>query len=112
MGKGSHLGEFEEIVLLAVARSEGHGAAIHAEILDATGRDVSIPSVYVTLTRLSKKGFVSADVDHAGHDRGGRPRKVFTLTEAGVRELQAARVVHARLWDGLSFDPLSSGEGS
>lgn len=112
MGKGNHLGEFEEIVLLAAARSEGHGAAIHAEILEATGRDVSIPAVYVTLTRLQKKGLVSTRVDHAGLERGGRPRKIFSPSADGIRALQAARVVHARLWDGLDFDPLRAGEES
>jgi len=110
MGKGTHLGEFEEIVMLAVARAgaDGHGAAIHEKILDATARDVSIPAVYVTLSRLEKKGFVSSGVLLSGADRGGRPRKVFAVTEAGVRELQASRLVQARLWEGLSFDPLAT----
>ena len=58
MGKGQHLGEFEQVVMLAVARpsAEGHGAGIHKEILDTAGRDVSISSVYVTLNRLESKG--------------------------------------------------------
>ncbi|MEQ9401509.1 MAG: PadR family transcriptional regulator [Longimicrobiales bacterium] len=112
MGKGANLGEFEEIVLLAVARldGDGHGAAIHAEILDATGRDASIPAVYVTLSRLEDKGLVTTGVELAGPGRGGRPRKTFALTEAAVRELQEARRVQARLWEGLDFDPLAAGE--
>ena len=112
MGKGAHLGEFEEIVLLAVARhaAAGHGAAIHEEILTTTGRDVSIPAVYVTLSRLEKKGYVATSVDAGDEARGGRPRKLFALTELAVRELREARLVHARLWDGLAFDPLASGE--
>jgi len=114
MGKGKHLGEFEEIVLLAVAGLAGaaHGAAIHEQILDATGRDVSIPSVYVTLSRLQRKGFVTASVDLDGERRGGRPRKVFTITDVAVRELSASRLAHARLWAGLDFDPVASGEAS
>ena len=112
MGKGSHLGEFEEIVMLAVARAgaDGHGAAIHEQILEATNRDVSIPAVYVTLSRLEKKGLVSSGVSLSGADRGGRPRKVFEVTAAGVRELQASRLVQARLWEGLPFDPLGAGD--
>ena len=110
MGKGTHLGEFEEIVMLAVARlgADGHGAAIHEQILEATTRDVSIPSVYVTLSRLERKGLVSSLVSLSGADRGGRPRKVFEVTDAGVRELQASRLVQARLWEGLPFDPLGA----
>ncbi|MGD2068795.1 MAG: helix-turn-helix transcriptional regulator [Gemmatimonadota bacterium] len=112
MGKGDHLGEFEEIVLLAVGRLEGdgHGASIHEEILATTGRDVSIAAVYVTLSRLADKGYVDTGVELAGEERGGRPRKTFALAEAGIAELQRSRIVHARLWDGLDFDPLRAGD--
>jgi DNA-binding PadR family transcriptional regulator len=110
MGKGSHLGEFEEIVLLAVGRLEGrgYGASIHEEILDTTDRDVSIAAVYVTLSRLDEKGYVSTAVELGGEDRGGRPRKTFALTDAGIAELQHSRLVQARLWEGLPFDPLAA----
>ena len=110
MGKGQHLGEFEEIVLLAVARlrDEGHGAAIHRVILEVTGRDVSIAAVYVTLSRLEEKGYVASSVALPGEERGGRPRKVFALTESAVAGLRRSRVIQDRLWDGLAFDPLTS----
>lgn len=110
MGKGEHLGEFEEVVLLAVGRlgAGGHGASIHEQILEATARDVTVASVYVTLNRLERKGLVNADVALAGEHRGGRPRKLYELTRAGIRELQASRLVRSRLWEGLSFDPLGA----
>lgn len=106
MGKGTHLGEFEELVLLAVAGLGGdaHGAGIHEQILNATGRDVSMPSVYVTLGRLEKKGYVSARVDIGGPARGGRPRKVFSLKPPAVRELKAARGARDLLWSRLDFE--------
>lgn len=112
MGKGDNLGEFEEIVLLAVGRLEGdgYGASIHQEILDATERDVSIASVYVTLSRLADKGYVSTGLAVGDDDRGGRPRKTFALTDAGIVELRRSRMVQARLWDGLPFDPLATEE--
>lgn len=111
MGKGENLGEFEEVVLLAVGRLEGggYGASIHREILETTDRDVSVASVYVTLARLDEKGYVEAGVELAGPDRGGRPRKTFELTAAGIAELRRSRLVHARLWEGLPFDPLAEG---
>ncbi len=113
MGKGRHLGEFEEIVLLAVARltGDGHGASIHEEILETTGRDVSIAAVYVTLSRLDEKGYLETGVELAGEERGGRPRKTFALTDAGIAELQRSRMIQARLWNGLSFDPLAAEDG-
>jgi DNA-binding PadR family transcriptional regulator len=113
MGKRTGLGTFEEMVLLAVAqlRGTGHGASIHEAILEATRRDVSIPAVYVTLGRLEKKGLVRSDATLGGPDGSGRPRKVFELTKRGIRELQEARKLQARLWDGLDFDPLRAEEG-
>lgn len=108
MGKGQHLGEFEQVVLLAVARPTGggHGAGIHEEILETTGRDVSLSSVYVTLNRLESKGYVAASVELGDEARGGRPRKSYTLTETGVERLRAARLDAERLWAGLPFDPV------
>ena len=57
MGSHDHLGEFEQVVLLALARlrEPAYGAEIHREILLRTGRDVSIPAVYVTLKRMVGK---------------------------------------------------------
>ncbi len=112
MGKGDHLGEFEEIVLLAVARldGDGYGASIHEEILEATDRDVSLAAVYITLARLGDKGFLDTGVELSGANRSGRPRKVFSITEAGIVELRRSRMVHARLWEGIAFDPLAAEE--
>ena len=114
MGRGTKLGEFEELVLLAVAGldGDGHGAAIHERILEATGRDVSIPSVYVTLSRLEKKEYLTAAVALGDEDRGGRPRKVFAITERAVTDLRASRLARDRLWATLDFDPLASESGS
>ena len=108
MGKGQHLGEFEQVVMLAVARPDGggHGAGIHKEILNATGRDVSISSVYVTLNRLETKGYLTAAVELGDEGRGGRPRKSYQLTPTGIEQLRAARLEADRLWSGLPFDPL------
>ena len=113
MGKGQHLGEFEQVVMLAVARPSGggHGAGIHKEILDTTGRDVSISSVYVTLNRLEAKGYVEASVELGDEGRGGRPRKCYALTPLGIGQLRSARLEAERLWSGLDFDPVRAGEG-
>lgn len=108
MGRGANLGEFEELVLLAAARlgGDGHGAGIHEEILREADRDVSIPAVYVTLSRLEGKGYVQAGVAAPTEGRGGRPRKIFAVTPAGVRELQEVRLRRHRMWQGLPFDPV------
>lgn len=105
MGRGDYLGEFEQVVLLALARRPGaaYGGAIHREILDATGRDVSIPAVYVTLKRLERKGLVSASV--AAIEPGARKTRNYALTELGREALERSRRLLERLWDGADLRP-------
>ena len=64
MGKGNYLGEFEQLVLLALATvgEDAPGREVYEEIARTTGRDVAVTAVYVTLNRLLKKGYVSAEI--------------------------------------------------
>lgn len=97
-----YLGEFEQVVLLALARLEkgGYGAAIHGEILETSGRDVSIPAVYVTLKRLEKKGLVRSAVRSV--PGGGRAKKIYELEPAGHAALTRSRELFERLWSGAN----------
>jgi len=97
-----YLGEFEQVVLLALARLDegGYGAAIHAEILETSGRDVSIPAVYVTLKRLETKGLVSSTVRPT--TQGGRAKKVYVLEPEGHAALMRSRELLERLWSGAN----------
>ena len=104
MGR-NFLGEFEQIVLLAMARA-GEGAyavSIHDEILQTTGRSVSIPAVYVTLSRLEKKGLVTSWMGEPSPTRGGRAKRYFKLSNKGRAALETSRTVLDRLWDGLEL---------
>jgi len=97
--RGDYLGEFEELVLLAIRRSAGHAYGMHVrrELAERTGRDVSIGAVYTTVDRLLDKGFVRS-VDVEPHpDRDGRARRFFELTSAGVAALAAADRMRAQL---------------
>jgi len=101
MGRGDYLGEFEQIVLLAVARIDDgpYGMRIRREIEERSGRAVTIGAVYATLDRLEDKGLVRSRESQSG----GRARRFFMLTPAGVDALEAARELHARMWAGLRF---------
>ena len=103
MTKGDYLGEFELVVLLALARLDeaAYGMSIYDEILDTTGRDVSIQAVYVTLNRLEKKGHVTSQIGDATDDRGGRPRKYYSLEPIGVTALRNSRAMYDSLWAGV-----------
>jgi DNA-binding PadR family transcriptional regulator len=109
MGGREYLGEFEQVVLLALARLKepAYGGTIHQEILDATGRDVSIPAVYVTLKRMEGKGLVSSEV--SAPDSGGRATRNYRLLAEGERALARSRSLLERLWQGAGVD---AAEGS
>lgn len=99
MGSRDYLGEFEQVVLLALARlgAKAYGASIHEEILERTGRDVSIPAVYVTLKRLEKKKLVRSRVEEAEE---GRATRNYVLLPAGEEALQRSREMLEKLWRG------------
>lgn len=100
MTKGNYLGEFELVVLLALARLDepSSGMPIYDEICSTTGRDVSVHSVYVTLSRMEKKGYVKSD-----SGAPGRARKFYSLTDDGTAALRHSRDMYDSLWSGVSL---------
>ena len=98
-GRQSYLGEFEQIVLLAVARlkDEAYGMGVRSAIAERTGRAVTIGAMYATLDRLVAKGYLRSRDDA----RAGRTRRFFALTAAGIEALEAARDLQQRMWAGV-----------
>ena len=96
-------GEFEQMVLLSILRlgDRAYALAIIRELDREVGRRVSRGALYKTLDRLQAKTYVSWSTEEASPDRGGHPRRLFTVTSVGVEVLQGARVALFRLWDGL-----------
>jgi PadR family transcriptional regulator PadR len=102
--KTPYLGEFEYAVLLAVLRL-GDGAypvPIRDLIEERTGRPVARGALYTALDRLADKGCVRSRVADASPDRGGRPRRYYSLTPAGLRAVRATHAALERLADGLA----------
>jgi DNA-binding PadR family transcriptional regulator len=97
------LGEFEQLVLLAIVqlKDDVYGVPIAEEIERRTGRAVSPAAVYVTLRRLEQKGLLSSTMSAPTPERGGKARRCVKLTQAGVDSLRASRQVLDRMWKGL-----------
>lgn len=102
-----HLGELEQLVLLAVARleGEGYGVTLRREIEERAGRRCSLGAVYTTLERLETKGYISSHEGEPTAERGGRAKRLFRIEPPGVRAVIAARRAMDRMWDGLEPDP-------
>lgn len=99
MGK-DYLGEFEEIVLtmVCILQEEAYGNAIVHEIEERLGRQVNLSAVHVTLYRLEDKGYVKSQMGGATNARGGRRKRIFTVTNAGVAMLRALKEARIELW--------------
>jgi PadR family transcriptional regulator len=97
------LGEFEQLVLLAILRrgEDAFGAAIQREIEHQGARAVSLGAVYTTLARLEQKGLVEAWVGQPTPERGGRRRRHYRLRPAGRRELEQSLAAIRRMARGL-----------
>src|SRR5262245_48599927 len=97
------LGEFEQLVLLAIVRleDEAYGATIRREIESRTGRRLGISAVYTTLERLEQKGCVRSRIGEPTPQRGGRRRKYFELLPLGARALKIAYSAFSGMTAGL-----------
>ena len=100
----TYLGEFEELVLLMIAILDGqaYGVTVSQEIEQHTGRAVTFGAVHNTLIRLEEKGFVSSELGGATTERGGRRKRLFSVTAYGQNTLQQVREVRENLWSRLA----------
>ncbi len=103
MPQSKFLGEFEQMVLLAIlqAGEEAFALSVIRELDQRAGRKVDRGALYKTLDRLETKGLVKWETEAPIPGRGGHRRRLFHVTTAGVQALQAARATFFKLWDGL-----------
>lgn len=97
------LGEFEQMVLMAVLQlgAEAHAIHLRDHLGEKTGRRPSRGALYATLDRLEQKGYLDWEQEDSPPARGGIPRRCFEVTEAGRAELQRSWGALARLAEGL-----------
>ena len=103
------LGEFEQMVLLAVLRTDraggqAYGVTVHAELEQRTRRRVARGSIYMTLDRLERKGLLSSFATDPMPERGGRSRRCYKATKAATAALRASRQALLNLWQGLRLN--------
>ena len=95
-----YLGEFEELVLTLVAalQDDAYGAAIADEIETRLKREVNLSAVHVTLYRLEDKGYIKSSLGGGTNERGGRRKRIYTITSAGMAMLKSLKEVRLDLW--------------
>jgi DNA-binding PadR family transcriptional regulator len=103
MAGREHLGEFEQIVLLAIVRlgDDAYGVPIRLEIEARTGRALTVGALYRTLDRLEDKGYVTSAFSGPTAERGGRSKRYFKVRPLGLRALRASHDALTAMWEGL-----------
>ena len=101
--KGSYLGEFEEVILLLVAMlgEDAYGLAVRNEFINQTGRSAAIGAVHSALSRLEDKGFVDSKMGDSIGERGGRRKRIFSVTSTGKAALEHSKELRNTLWNQI-----------
>lgn len=105
MNSRDYLGDFENLVLLALLRLDdrAYGVTVRQEIQLRTDREVSIGAVYATLERLQTKGYVTSQQGEPTPERGGRAKRFFRATAKGVRAVQRTHQALQSMTEGLAL---------
>ena len=106
------LGQFEQLILTAVKvlQDDAFGWQIYSKVCELADREMNLGSVYVTLERLRKKGMINATVAASGLERGGKPRRFYSLRPEGRQALRESVETGTRIsqsyWSSEPCDPL------
>jgi PadR family transcriptional regulator, regulatory protein PadR len=100
-----NLGEFEQLILLAILRLRdgAYGVTIRAELTERAGRTVAPGALYTALERLETKGLIRSRMSDPTPQRGGRAKRHVTVTASGIEALTRAVQAYERLLDGLNL---------
>jgi PadR family transcriptional regulator len=98
--KGQHLGELEELTLLIVIGlgTDAYGVMVQRRLEKAAHRRIALGAIYAALDRLERKGYVTSAFGEATPQRGGRRKRIFAATAAGLRAARDVRRTRERLW--------------
>ncbi len=97
------LTDFELMVMLAVLRVRGsaYGVPIAREIEQTGGRPVTLAAVYLALDRLCENGLATWRLGEPTAERGGRAKKLFSVTPNGLRAIRRTQRAFIALWSGI-----------
>lgn len=107
-----HLGELEELVLLVIImlKDEAYGLAIRKAIEEQSGRKITIGAIHGTVNRLESKGFIESTLGGASEIRGGRRKRLFSITNHGKQTLQKSQDLKVKLWRQIPYLDLGLGK--
>lgn len=101
--KKTKLGELEELVLLTVIvlKEDAYGVEIRRELSDRLGETFSVGSIQTSLKRLEEKGFLKSVFGEATQKRGGKRKRIYSITSIGLKVLHEMKDVRTQYWQEI-----------
>ena len=96
----NRLGNLEEMVLLMLilVREEAYGVSIRDAYLKHVNQSISLSAIHTVLRRLEKKGFITSEMGGVTQDRGGRRKRLYSVTKYGLKTLASLQEERERIW--------------
>ncbi|MCP4723737.1 MAG: PadR family transcriptional regulator [bacterium] len=93
----------EELILLSIWRlqDKAYCVPIHEQIVKFTGEKILLGSIYMPLDRLVKRGLIESYLSQSTPERGGRPKRIYSLSRVGKEALNRVRELQSQVWDGI-----------
>lgn len=104
--KKTKLGEFEEMVLLAVIllKEEAYGVEIKRELESRLKERLSVGSIQSALKRMEEKGFLNSEFGEATNKRGGKRKRIYTATPRAHKVLSEIKQIRAGFWENIALE--------
>lgn len=101
--KKTKLGEFEELILLTVLvlGAEAYGVEIKRELEERLSESLSVGSIQSALKRLEEKGYLESEFGEATRKRGGKRKRIYSVTSAGQQVLNEIKDIRSQLWSSV-----------
>lgn len=110
--KGTFLGEFEEVVLLAVfvmEEGQGYANAVRREVEQHTGRRINLSAIHSALYRMERKGFLVSELAASAPRRGGKRKRFFSVSTKGINALNEVKRIRESFWQLVPVAKLKGG---
>ena len=93
----------EELVLLSVFRLKKNAylISIQDHLNHFTGKNWSISSIYIPLSRLEKRGYLKTTIGEVTEKRGGKAIKYYQVTKIGLEALVELESINETMWIGV-----------
>lgn len=91
----------EELIMLSILnlKKNAYLVAIVDHLSQTIEKKISLTSVHLPLNRLEKNGLLESEFGEATAVRGGRRKKIYTLTKLGFESLEEYKRISDLLWE-------------